>query len=88
MNIVPARVEQQINRVDRTPSLVIGIICAVIAAWLCLISLVQLISVLMMFSGIGLFFGSLVPQFLLYGILGAVAVIGATGFLTRYAKRP
>jgi hypothetical protein len=86
MKIVPTRVEQQINRVDRTPSLIIGIICAVIAAW-CLLNLVQLISVLMMFSSVGWFFGSLVPQFLLYGILGAAAAIGATGFLTRYAKR-
>ena len=87
MNIVPTKVEQQINRVDRTPSLVIGIICVIVAVW-CLISLVQLISVLMMFASIGLFFGSLLPQLLLYGVLGAVAVIGATGFLTRYAKRP
>src|ERR1700758_5328464 len=31
MNIVPPAVEQRINRVDRTPSLVIGIVCAVIA---------------------------------------------------------
>jgi hypothetical protein len=87
MKIVPTRVEQQIDRVDRTPSLVIGIICAVIAAW-CLITVLQLISVLMMFESIGWFFGSLLPQFLLYGVVGGVAVIGATGFLTRYAKRP
>jgi hypothetical protein len=87
MNIVPTRVEQQINRVDRTPSLVIGIICAAIAAW-CLISFVQLVSVMMMFSSIGWFFGSIVPQFLLYGLIGAAAVIGAVGFLTRYSKRP
>jgi hypothetical protein len=87
MKIVPARVEQQINRVDRTPSLVIGIICAVAAAW-CLMVLLQLMSLLMMFQSFGWLFTSLAPQFLLYGAVGGVAAIAAIGFLTRYAKRP
>ena len=91
MNIVPAKVEQQINRVDRTPSLVIWIVCAVIAAW-CLIMLLQFISKLMSVVSrptlFGSVLGSLFPQLLLYGAVGFVAVIAATGFITRYAKRP
>ncbi len=91
LNIVPAKVEQQINRVDRTPSLVIGIVCAVIAAW-CLIVLLQLISMLISVMNtptlFGSVLGSLFPQLLLYGAVGFVAVIAATGFIARYAKRP
>ena len=91
MNIIPPKVEQQINRVDRTPSLVIGIACAVVAVW-CLVMLLQLISMLMSVMSTPLLFGSvlgsLFPQLLLYGAVGFVAVIAATGFITRYAKRP
>jgi hypothetical protein len=33
-------------------------------------------------------FGSLVFSIVLWGVIGAVATIAATAFLTRYAKRP
>ncbi|MDT5354308.1 MAG: hypothetical protein QOJ56_2840 [Mycobacterium sp.] len=33
MKIVPTRIEQQINRVDRTRSLMIGISCGLLALW-------------------------------------------------------
>jgi hypothetical protein len=33
-------------------------------------------------------FGSLVFSIVLWGVIGVVATIAATAFLTRYAKRP
>jgi hypothetical protein len=38
MNIVPARIQEQVNRVDRTRALVIGISAGVTALWSILIS--------------------------------------------------
>jgi hypothetical protein len=82
MKIVPTSIEEQINRVDRQRSLVIGISCGVLAAW----SLFRLIWLLYIGMTFGWFLGSLVFQFVLWGVIGAVAMVAATGFMTRYTK--
>ena len=82
MKIVPASIEEQINRVDRQRSLWIGISAAVIAAW----SIFRLLWLVYIAATFGVFFGALAFQFVLWGVIGAVAVIAAIGFLTRYNK--
>jgi hypothetical protein len=42
MKIVPTRIEKQINRVDRTPSLAIGIASGITALW-CVYRLIWLL---------------------------------------------
>jgi hypothetical protein len=82
MKIVPASIEEQINRVDRQRSLYIGISAGLVAAW----SLFRLIWVLYIGMTFGWFFGSMVFQVVLWGVVGAVAGVAAAGFLTRYSK--
>jgi hypothetical protein len=87
MKIVPTRIEEQINRVDRTRSLIIGISSAVVALW-CLYRLFWLLYVATALSSVGWSPVSLIFPFVLWGVIGAVAVVSATGFLMRYAKQP
>jgi hypothetical protein len=87
MKIVPTRIEEQINRVDRTRSLIIGISSAVVALW-CLYRLLWTVYIATALSSVGWSPVSLVFPFVLWGVIGVAAVIAATGFLTRYAKRP
>jgi hypothetical protein len=82
MNIVPASIEEQINRVDRQRSLYIGISAAVLALW----SAFRLIWTLYIGMTFGWFFGSMVFPFVLWGVIGTVAAVAAVGFLTRYSK--
>jgi hypothetical protein len=83
MKIVPANIEEQINRVDRQRSLWIGISAASLAAW-SVFRLIWLLYIGLTFSGA--FFGALVFQFVLWGAIGTVAAIAAVGFLTRYNR--
>jgi hypothetical protein len=82
MKILPASIEDQINRVDRQRSLYIGISSAVLAAW-CIFRLIWLVYIALTF---GVFFGALVFQFVLWSVIGAAAVVSAVGFLTRYIR--
>jgi hypothetical protein len=82
MKIVPTSLEEQINRVDPQRSLYIGISCGVLAAW----SFFRLIWVLYIGMTFGWFLGSMVFQFVLWGVIGAVAAVAAIGFLTRYKR--
>lgn len=82
MKIVPASIEEQINRVDRQRSLYIGISSAILAAW----SVIRLIWLLYIALTFGVFFGALVFQFVLWGVIGVAAAVSAVGFLTRYNK--
>lgn len=84
MNIVPAGLEQQINRVDRQYSLWIGISLAATAAW----SFFRIIWMLIISMSYGWFVGPLVFNFVLWGVIGTVAAVGAVGFLNRYFKGP
>ncbi len=82
MKIVPANIEEQINRVDRQRSLYIGISAAALALW----SAFRLIWTLYIGMTFGWFFGSMVFPFVLWGVIGMVAAVAAVGFLTRYSK--
>lgn len=85
MKLVPARVEEQINRVDPTRSRVIGIVSAITAVW-CAYRLLWLVYVAATVSSIGWSPVSLVFPFVLWGVIGVVAAVAAVGFLTN-AKR-
>jgi hypothetical protein len=85
MKIVPTRIEEQINRVDRTRSLAIGITTGLTALW-CAYRLFWLLYTAITFSSVGWSPISLVFPFVLWGVIGVVAAIAAIGFLTRYAR--
>jgi hypothetical protein len=82
MQILPTSIQEQVNHVDRQRSLMIGISAGLLAAW----SAFRLIWLLYIAITFGLFMGSLVFQFVLWGVVGTVAAIAAIAFLTRYAK--
>jgi uncharacterized membrane protein len=84
MKIVPNAIEQQIKRLDRTPSLMIGISSGVLAFW----SFYRVLWSLYLVMTYDFLFGALAFQVVLWGVIGAVAAIAAIGFLTRYAKAP
>lgn len=86
MNIVPTPIQEQINRVERTPSLVIGISAGLTALW-SLYRLFWLIYTATVLSNVGWSPVSLVFPFVLWAVIGAVAAIAAVAFLTRYAKQ-
>ena len=83
MNIVPPQVEQRINQVDRTPSLIIGIVCAVVAVG-CALSLLSTLYSAIVLSSVGWFSPVLIVWFVIYIVIGGAALIGAVGFLTHY----
>lgn len=80
MNIVPAGIQEQINRVDRQWSLWIGISLALTAAG----SLLRLVWMLVISATFGAFGPSLVVTTFVSLVIGAVAAVGAVGFLTHY----
>jgi hypothetical protein len=82
MRIVPASLEEQINRVDRQRSLYIGISAGLVAVW----SVFRLIWALYIASTFGSFAGAMVFQFVLWGAVGTAAAVAAVGFLTRYQR--
>ena len=84
MKILPANVEEQIDRVDRNRSLIIGIGSGVLALW-CLYRVLWSVYLMMTYDFL---FGSLLFGIVLWGVIGAVAAVSAFGFLTRYARRP
>jgi hypothetical protein len=86
VKIVPTRIEEQINRVDRPRSLAIGIASGLTALW-CVYRLVWLLYTATTLSSIGWSPVSLVFPFVLWGVMGVVATVTAIGFLNRYAKR-
>jgi hypothetical protein len=85
MKMMPALIGDQINRVDRTKSRGIGIACGVAAIW-CAYRLLWLLYAATAFSSVGFSPVSLVFPFVLWGVIGVVAAIGAVAFITN-AKR-
>jgi hypothetical protein len=86
VNIVPTRIQEQINRVERTPSLVIGISAGLTALW-SLYRLFWLIYTATVLSNVGWSPVSLVFPFVLWAVIGVAAAFAAFAFLTRYAKQ-
>jgi inner membrane protein involved in colicin E2 resistance len=84
MKILPTNIEEQIDRIDRSRSLAIGISTGVLALW-CIYRVLWSIYLSVTYDFL---FGSLVFSIVLWGVIGVVAAVAATGFLTRYAKRP
>ena len=86
MNIVPTRVQEQINRVDRTPSLVIAIPSGLTATW-ALYRVFWLLYTATVLSTVGWSPVSLVFPFVLWTVIGVVAAVASVAFYTRYAKQ-
>jgi inner membrane protein involved in colicin E2 resistance len=84
MKILPAGIEEQIDRVDRNRSLIIGISAALTALW-CIYRVLWSIYLSLTYDFL---FGSLVFSIILWGVIGVLAGVAAFGFLTRYSKRP
>jgi len=84
MKILPPNIEERIDGVDRNRSLMIGISAGVLAFW-CIYRVLWSIYLSVTYDFL---FGSLVFSIVLWGVIGVAAGIAATGFLTRYAKRP
>jgi hypothetical protein len=84
MNVLPAGLQRHVNSVDRQRSLAIGISAVLLALW----SAYRVIWALYLTLTYNFVFGSSVFQFVLWGVIGTVAAIAATAFLTRYAKYP
>lgn len=82
MQILPTSIQEHVNRIDRQRALMIGISTGLLAAW----SFFRLIWLLYIAATFGLFLGALAFQFVLWGVVGTVAAIAATAFLTRYTK--
>ncbi|GAT07536.1 hypothetical protein AU184_19455 [Mycolicibacterium novocastrense] len=87
MNIVPARIEEQVSRVDRTYSLVIGISAGLTALW-SLYRVLWLFYTAATFSSVGWSPVSLVLPLVLWLVIGVAAGYVAAAFLIRYAKQP
>ena len=86
MNIVPTSIQEKINRVERTPSLVIGISAGLTVLW-SLYRVFWLIYTATVLSNVGWSPVSLVFPFVLWTAIGVVAAVVAVAFLTRYAKQ-
>lgn len=82
MNIVPAGIQAQINRVDRQWSLWIGVSLALAAAG----SVFRLFWMLYVSMAFGVFAGAMIVNIVFTLVFGAAAAVGAIGFLTRYHK--
>lgn len=87
MSIVPTRIQEQISRVDRTRSLVIGISAGLTALW-SIYRVFWLLYAATTLSSVGWSPVSLVFPFVLWGAIGVVAAFVAIAFLLRYAKQP
>jgi inner membrane protein involved in colicin E2 resistance len=84
MKLIPANIEEQIDRVDRSRSLIIGISTGLLALW-CVYRVLWSVYLMATYD---FMFGSLLFSVVLWGVVGVVAAIAAVGFLTRYARRP
>jgi hypothetical protein len=87
MNIVPTRLQEQVNRVDRNRSLIIGISAGLTALW-SIYRLFWLLYAATTLSHVGFSPVSLIFPFVLWGIIGVAAGFVALAFLVRYAKQP
>jgi hypothetical protein len=87
VNIVPARIQEYVNRVDRNRALWIGISAGMTALW-SVYRLFWLFYSATVLSSVGLSPASLVFSFVLWGAVGVAAALVSAAFLLRYAKQP
>jgi hypothetical protein len=87
MNIVPTPIQEQIDRVDRTPSLAIAIGAGITTLW-CLYQVFWAIYATVALSSVGWSPVSLVFPLILWGAIGVVAAIASVAFFLRYSKQP
>ncbi|MEZ0051491.1 hypothetical protein ABIA30_002499 [Mycobacterium sp. MAA66] len=84
MKIVPAVLEQHINRFDRQQSRIIAISSGLLALW----SAYRVAWALYLSVAYDFLFGTLVIQVAIWGVIGAVAAISAFAFYTHSTKAP
>ena len=84
MKILPANIEQQIDRVDRQKSLAIAISSGLVAFW----SLFRVAWSLYLALTYNFVFGSLIFPIVLWGVIGVAAAISAIAFFARYSIAP
>ena len=87
MNIVPAPIQEHINRVDRTRSLVIGIAAGVTALW-SIYRIFWLFYVAATLNSFGVSGVSLVFPLLLWAAIAVATGFLSDAFLLRYSKHP
>ena len=84
MKILPANIEQQIDRVDRQKSLAIAISSGLVAFW-CLYRVAWSLYLSLTYNFV---FGSMIFPIILWGVIGGAAAISAIAFYTRSSKAP
>jgi hypothetical protein len=87
MNIVPAPIQEHVNRVDRTRSLVIGIAAGVTAVW-SIYRIFWLFYVAATLNSFGVSGVSLVFPLVLWGAIAVATGLVSVAFLLRYSKQP
>ena len=87
MSIIPAGVQEQVSRVDRTRSLWIGISAGVTALW-SLYRVFWLFYAATTLSSVGYTGISLIFPLVLWGAIAVVAGSASAVFLLRYSKQP
>jgi hypothetical protein len=86
MSIIPTRVQDQVNRVDRTRSLWIGVSAGVTALW-SLYRVFWLFYAATALSSVGYTGISLILPLVLWGAIAVVAGFVSVTFLLRYSKQ-
>ena len=87
MNIVPARIQEQISQVDSTYSLVIGISTGIAALW-SIYRVFWLVYTTATFSSVGWSPVSLVFPLIMWSVFAVGTGLVSAAFLLRYAKNP
>lgn len=82
MKILPAAIQQHVDRFDRQQSRIIAISTGLVALW----SAYRVIWALYLTFSYNFLFGTLVFQVAIWAVIGAVAAIAACAFYTRYTK--
>ncbi|MGA5466172.1 hypothetical protein [Mycobacterium sp. NPDC050041] len=86
MNILPTRVQEQVDRVERTPSLVLGIFAGMTALW-SLYRVFWLLYSASVLSGVGFSAASLIVSAAIWVAVGGGAAVVSAAFLIRYSKQ-
>lgn len=87
MNIVPTRIQEQVSNVDRTLSLVYGILAGVTALW-SIYRVFWLFYSAAVYSSVGWSATTLIFPLVWWGIVAVGSGWVSAVFLLRYAKQP